>query len=484
LSVLLLHDIIRLRCGFFNFSASLQRLQDEEKSGTDCQLASSMKTLMLSNNGLASRTLTFILAGGQGQRLHPLTRDRAKPAIPFGGIYRLIDFTLSNCLNSGFRRINILTQYQCESLHSHVRPLALRIPPGNNHDEVLVCRCPVSGKRYRGTADAVFQNLPILENSRADFSLILSGDHVYKMDYRELLRFHVDHGADVTIAGVEYPSNAASQFGILDIDPKGRLVGFEEKPRKPKPMCANSSNSLVSMGVYVFNTRALMDVLWDDAERNTSHDFGKDIIPTQIADQKVRVYNFTEMGIRHGSYWRDVGTVDAYFHVNMELLLTSFFDSHASASWPLYALDGHSDLECGEVRRDSESSVVDSVVPQTVSIGRKTRVIHSVLSSSIQIGSSAEVRNSILLQNVRIGAGARIQRAILDENVRIEGGVEIGYDSNRDRDYGFVTESGIVVIPANTYVGPQRFSPPHAAWRTELIGNRTDQVRVKSRTEE
>jgi glucose-1-phosphate adenylyltransferase len=226
-----------------------------------------------------------------------------------------------------------------------------------------------------------------------------------------------------------------------------------------------------------------MDVLCEDAERNTSHDFGKDIIPTLIANQKVRVYNFTEFGIRHGSYWRDVGTVDAYFHVNMELLLNSFFDSYASASWPLYVLDGHSDLECREVRR-AESLVVDSVVPQTVSIGRKTQIIHSVLSPSIQIGSSSEVRNSILLQNVRIGAGARIQRAILDENVRIDDGVEIGYDSNRDREYGFVTESGIVVIPANTYVGPQRFSPPHAAWRTELIGNRTDQVRVKSRTEE
>ena len=436
---------------------------------------------MLPSSGLASRTLTFILAGGQGQRLHPLTRDRAKPAIPFGGIYRLIDFTLSNCLNSGFRRINVLTQYQCESLHSHVRALALRIPPGNNRDEVLVCRCPVSGKRYRGTADAVFQNLPIVENSRADFVLILSGDHVYKMDYRELLRFHVDHGAEVTIAGVEYPSSAASQFGILEADCKGRLVGFEEKPNKPKPICANSSNSLVSMGVYVFNTRALLDVLCDDAQQNTNHDFGKNIIPTLIANRKVSVYNFTEMGSRQGSYWRDVGTVEAYYRVNMELLLSSFFDAYASVSWPLYGLDRQVDSEFvrAESRPASGGVVVDSVVPETVSIESGARVIHSVLSPSIQIKNTAEVRNSILLHNVRVGAGARIQRAILDENVRIEDGVEIGYDPNRDREYGFVIESGIVVIPANTHVGSERFYPPHAAWRTELIRDRSDQVAAK-----
>jgi glucose-1-phosphate adenylyltransferase len=437
---------------------------------------------MLTSSGLALRTVTFILAGGQGQRLHPLTRDRAKPAIPFGGIYRLIDFTISNCLNSGFRPIHILTQYRCESLRSHVRALALPIPPGNNRDEVVVCRCPVSGTRYRGTADAVFQNLPIVENSHADFVLILSGDHVYRMDYRELLRFHVDQGADVTVAGVEYPSSAASQFGILETDSKGCLVGFEEKPNKPKPIFANSSNSLVSMGVYVFNTRALIDVLCDDAQQNTSHDFGKDIIPTLIANRKVSAYNFTEMGLRQGAYWRDVGTVEAYYRVNMELLLSSFFDAYASANWRLYGRDRQCDSECGEVRRSSESLVVDSVVPETVSLASGARVINSVLSPLIRIEHSAEVRNSILLQGVRVGAGARIQRAILDENVRIEDGVEIGYDSNRDREHGFVTESGIVVIPANTYVGSQRFSSLHAAWRTELIRNRSHQVTARRKT--
>jgi glucose-1-phosphate adenylyltransferase len=294
----------------------------------------------------------------------------------------------------------------------------------------------------------------------------------------------VDHGADVTIAGVKYPSSAASQFGILETDSKGRLVGFEEKPNKPKPICADSSHSLVSMGVYVFNTRALMDVLCDDAEQSTNHDFGKDIIPTLIANRKVSVYDFTEMGIQQGSYWRDVGTVEAYYRVNMELLLSSFFDAYASASWPLYGLDRHIDSEFvrAESRPASRGVVVDSMVPETVSIGSGARVIHSVLSPSIQIKNSAEVRDSILLHNVRVGAAARIQRAILDENVRIEDGVEIGYDPNRDREYGFVTESGIVVIPANTHVGSERFYPPHATWRTELIRNPSDQVPAKRKT--
>jgi glucose-1-phosphate adenylyltransferase len=222
------------------------------------------------------------------------------------------------------------------------------------------------------------------------------------MDYRELLRFHVDHGAD--------------------------------------------------------NTRTLIDVLFDNAQQNTSHDFGKDIIPRLAASRKVSVYNFTEMGARQGSYWRDVGTVEAYYRVNMELLLNSFFDFYASASWPLCGPDRQFDLEPGP-RKEQETSehfAVDSMVPETVSIGAGSRVIHSVLSPSVHIEGSAEIRNSILLQNVRVGAGARIQRAILDENVRIGDGVEIGYDSKTDRESGFVTDSGIVVVPANTYVKSPR----------------------------
>ncbi len=425
---------------------------------------------MLSSAGIVSRTLTFILAGGEGQRLYPLTRDRAKPIIPFGGIYRLIDFTLSNCFNSGLRWINILTQYQCDSLHSYVRALGPKIPIHGDRDEFLLCLCAASGKRYRGTADAVFQNLPLLEKTKPEFVVILSGDHVYRMDYRDLLRVHSDSGADMTIAGVECPRNAASQFGVLDTDSECHVVGFEEKPGSPRPIFDKPSKSLVSMGVYVFNTRILMDALAEDAQRNTSHDFGKDIIPGLIRSNRVSVYDFTERGTQLGSYWRDVGTADAYYRANMELLLGPSFDPYAGADWPLYSLDGHLRPAGLHTDRQTVGSVVDSVISQQVSLGRGSRVIHSVLSPGVQIGRSAKIHNSILLHNVLVGAGARIQRAILDENVRIADGVEVGYDVSIDRQYGLVTDSGFVVIPANTYVGStQTFRPPHAKWKTELI---------------
>jgi glucose-1-phosphate adenylyltransferase len=217
-----------------------------------------------------------------------------------------------------------------------------------------------------------------------------------------------------------------------------------------------------------------MNVLFDDAQQNTSHDFGRDIMPRLAATRKASVYNFTEMGIRQGSYWRDVGTVNAYYRVNMEVLLNTFLDPYVSAGWPLHGIDNPFESAAGPMQagRISEGLVVDSMVPETVSIGLGARVIHSVLSPSIHIESSAEVRNSIVFQNVQIGSGTRIQRAIVDENVRIEDGVEIGYDSQTDCENGFVTDNGIVVIPANTYVGSQKFSSPRAQWRTELIKGR------------
>jgi glucose-1-phosphate adenylyltransferase len=427
---------------------------------------------MVSNPGIASRTLTFILAGGRGERLYPLTRDRAKPAIPFGGMYRLIDFTLSNCVNSGLRRISVLTQYQCESLHSYVRALTERSPFESNRDSLL-CLCSVSGKRYRGTADAVFQNLPILENTRTEFVVILCADHVYKMDYGELLRFHIDRGAEVTVAGAECPRHAASHFGVLETDSAGYAAGFEEKPNKPKSISGKPSRSLVNMGVYVFNKRTLMDVLSDDAQQNTNHDFGRDIIPGLVRRGRVSVYNLTDVATRLGSYWRDVGTLDAYYRANMELLMSPFFDQYDSADWPLYGLDAQYHAESCETDRRATGLVVDSVVPEGFSIGSESEVIHSVLSAGVQIENFVKIHDSILLHDVRVGAGARIQRAILDDNVHIGAGVEVGCDLNRDRKYGFVTDNGIVVIPANTYVGSSSptAASPHVKWRTELAKN-------------
>jgi glucose-1-phosphate adenylyltransferase len=416
-----------------------------------------------------SHALTFILAGGEGRRLSPLTLHRAKPAVPFGGIYRLIDFTISNCVNSRLRQIHVLAQYQCESLQSHVRALGPGISARGYRDEFLDCLCPAPGKSYRGTADAVFQNLQLIEGSGAEFVVILSGDHVYRMDYRELLRFHSDCGADVTIAGVEYPQNAASQFGVLVTDSAGHVVNFEEKPKEPKIISAKPSKSLVSMGVYVFKTQALIHMLSDDARLNTSHDFGKNIIPRMIHDNAVSVYNFTELGARLGSYWRDVGTVDTYFHASMELPLSLSFDPYTDRDWPLYSC-GADLAVCGEEGPSAMSSVPDSVVSRGVSLARGSRVIHSILSPQVEVDRLSDIEHSILLQGVRVGERVRIRRAIIDENVIVGDGVEIGYEISKDRKYGVVTDSGIVVIPANTHIKPSRTSFwAFPKWRTEVV---------------
>jgi glucose-1-phosphate adenylyltransferase len=419
---------------------------------------------MSATTSIASRSVTFILAGGRGQRLYPLTRDRAKPAVPFGGIYRLIDFTVSNCFNSGLQPIHVLTQYRCQSLHSHVQTLGRKIIARGNPAEFLHCVCAAPGKGYRGTADAVFQNLQLVHKSGAEFVVILSGDHVYRMDYRELLRFHSDCGANVTIAAVECPRNAASQFGILETDALGHVVNFQEKPSEPKPIFSKPSRSLASMGVYVFNTKTLIDALSDDARRNTSHDFGKNIIPDVIQDKTVCVYNFTELGSRLGSYWRDVGTVDTYYQASMELPLNLSFDLDASTDWPLHS--SNADLPQG--RKDGAmSSPQDSIISRGASVARGSRVIHSILSPEVQVDRFSEIENSILLQGVRVGARCRIRRAIIDENVCIADGVEIGYDTSRDGQYGLVTDSGIVVIAANMRIESQPCSLQSSKWKTE-----------------
>lgn len=404
-----------------------------------------------------SRAETFILAGGEDQRLHPLTRGRAKAILPFGGVYRLIDFTLSNCINSGLPRINILTQYQWESVHSYIRALTFG-KQENSTDEALLCLCPVSGKRYRGTADAVFQNISILENTAADIVIILSADHVYKMDYRDLLRFHIDSGADATLAAVEYPRSAASQFGVLQTDSDGYATVFEEKPRQPVSLPGRPYDALVSIGVYVFNVATLADVLRQDARENTSHDFGNDIIPGLVAGRRVSVYNFTEKGTRLGSYWRDVGTLDAYYRVNMELLLNSFYDPYAGAGWPLYGLDASQARRFGQTGRRATNPAIHSGIPEDVLLGPGSQVVHSVISPGVKIGGSSEIHSSILMHNAQIGGGVRIRRAIVDQNVRIDDGVRLGYDMTRDRKHGFLTDSGILVIPADTHVGaPKAF---------------------------
>jgi glucose-1-phosphate adenylyltransferase len=360
---------------------------------------------MVPSTAITSNVHTFILAGGKGQRLYPLTRDRAKPTVPIGGVHRLIDFTLSNCFNSGLRRISILAHYQFESLRSYLHAQTLWSPSRHHLAESVLCLSPTNEQGYRGTADAVFQNLSVVENGKADLVLILSGDHVYKMDYRDLLRSHMDRGAEVTVAGLEYPTHAASQFGVLQTDSEGYAVDFEEKPRTPKSIFKRSDDSLVSTGVYVFNTRTLVDALSADAEKSTSHDFGKDILPELVRSGRVSVFNFTAMGTRLGSYWRDVGTLESYYRVNMELLANSFFDAYTSAAWPIWSVDKpNRPKPIGT----GVGHVVDSVISDKVSLGPGAEVIHSVLSAGVQIENAAVVHHSILMHNVRVGDGVRI----------------------------------------------------------------------------
>jgi glucose-1-phosphate adenylyltransferase len=303
----------------------------------------------------------------------------------------------------------------------------------------------------------VFQNISILENTAADTAIILSADHVYKMDYRDLLRFHTERGAAVTLAALEYPCYAASQFGVLETDPEGYATAFEEKPKHPIPIRGRPYDALVSMGAYVFNLGTLVDVLRQDARENTNHDFGKDIIPGLVGSRRVSVYNFTERGTRLGSYWRDIGTLDAYYRMNMELLLNSFFDPYVGAGWPLYGFDASDGRRFGQAGRRATNLAIHSGIPEGVLLGSGSQVVHSVLSPGVEIGDSSEVHSSILMHGVQLGAGVRIRRAIIDENVRIGDGVQLGFDMTRDRKHGFLTDSGILVIPADTDVGSKAF---------------------------
>lgn len=288
------------------------------------------------------------------------------------------------------------------------------------------------------------------------------------MDYRDLLRFHAERGTDVTIGAVEYPRHAASHFGVLQIDSEGYATGFEEKPGNPKPMFRKSAQALVSMGIYVFNTQALVNALANDGERNTAHDFGHDIVPGFVHDRRMAVYNLTEMGTRLGCYWRDVGTLDAYYSANMELLLTPFFDTYGNAGWPMRGSGAQYSFTPRTAANPAE--IVDSIVPEDVWIGPGSRVIHSVLSPGVRIENAATVRNSILLHNVQVGAEAQVHRAILDDGVRVADGARIGVDLSDNREYDFVTDGGIVAIPANTHVErSQSFAIPRPEWKDFVV---------------
>ncbi len=394
------------------------------------------------------KVLALILAGGRGERLYPLTRDRAKPAVPFGAIYRIIDFTLSNCLNSEVRQVYALTQYKSISLHRHIqRGWNILSTPLGEFVEVIPAQQRITEQWYQGTADAIFQNIYTLQQARPDLVLILSGDHIYKMDYRKMIAFHLDKKADLTVAAIRMDRRASREFGVIEVNDEWQMVGFQEKPEEPKTIPGDPEGILASMGVYVFNTELLVRRLIEDARSDSTHDFGRDIIPAMIGKDRVFAFDFRQ-GDRGGmGYWRDVGTIDAYFEANMDLVSVvpqlNLYDSQ----WPVLTYQPPNPPAKTVLAEEGRiGAAIDSIISNGCIISGGS-VRRSILSPNVMVHSYAEVEDSILMEGVDVGRYAKIRRTIIDKEVHIPQGMEIGYDLDEDAKRFTVTGSGIVVVP-------------------------------------
>ncbi|OLD82124.1 MAG: glucose-1-phosphate adenylyltransferase, partial [Acidobacteria bacterium 13_1_20CM_58_21] len=365
--------------------------------------------------------IVVLLAGGQGERLWPLTRDRAKPAVPFGALYRIIDITLSNCINSNLRRIFILTQYKALSLNRHIRAGWSPLAGLGDYIEVLPPQMRVSQQWYQGTADAVYQNIYSIGSERSKFVFILSGDHIYKMNYAKMLQQHLDSGAEVTVATIQIPAEeAARQFGVIEVDQDWRIVGFEEKPAQPKQSPHHPGHCNASMGIYIFNTQLMIPILLADSEDPKSHhDFGKDILPRIISKHRVFAHNFVDENSKDALYWRDVGTLDAYYDANMDLVSVSPVFNLYDSAWPLRTWQ-HQYPPAKFVFADPERMGValDSIVAggSVISGGH---VQTSVIGNDVRVNSYSEVSASIIYNHVNIGRHSRIRRAIIDRHVSL-----------------------------------------------------------------
>lgn len=397
--------------------------------------------------------LTVILAGGKGSRLEPLTRDRAKPAVPFGGVYRIVDFALSNCLNSGLRKIQMLTQYKAQSLDRHVNLGWQRyfcrelgefidvVPPQQRIDE----------QWYQGTADAVYQNIYAIEKHRPDYVVILAGDHIYKMNYASMIDFHIENGADLTVGALRATVEEAKAFGVMEINADQRILGFEEKSQTPKTMPGDDEHCLASMGIYVFSANFLFEQLCRDATKKTSaHDFGRNIIPSVIDTHRIFAFPFRDENRKGDAYWRDVGTLDSYFEANMDLVHIDPQLNIYDEQWPLRTyqpnLPPPKFVFAGQVGADRRGSALDSIVcaGSIISGGEVERCI---LGPSVRVNSFSSVEDSILFEGVNIGRHARVRRAIIDKGVHIPAEAEIGFDAELDRRRGFtISPGGVVVI--------------------------------------
>ena len=415
--------------------------------------------------------LAILMAGGVGERLFPLTQHTAKPAVPFGGIYRVIDFTLSNCINSDIRRILVLTQYKALELTRHIRDgWTILSPELGEYIEVIPPMRRIHADWYLGTADCVFQNIQSVVAESPEQVLVLAADHIYKMNYRTMISWHREHGAEVTLATIQVSPDEAGRFGIVEMDAQHRVVGFEEKPEHGHPMRSIFNPSMVSasMGVYLIDTGVMLRTLKEDAEDpNSSHDFGRDVIPRWIQQARVVAYDFTDLNDKTVKYWRDVGTLEAYYDANMDLVsVTPEFNLY-DRRWPIRThmlqQPPAKFLFAQEGRRMGVA--IDSIVSGgcIVSGGR---VVRSVLSPGVRINSYCEVESSILMHNAEVGRYSRIRRAIVGPEMKIPESSVIGYDLQQDREKGYtVTESGIVVVcePQPVYTGLEPYTIKQAS---------------------
>ena len=402
--------------------------------------------------------LTFLMAGGKGERLHPLTKDRAKPAVPFGGIYRIVDFTLSNCINSGIRRIYVLVQYKSMSLARHIRMgwNVLHSEVGEFID-VLPAQQRIDEHWYQGTADAIYQNLYSIQAENPEQVLILAGDHVYKMDYKLMLDVHRETKADLTIGVVPAPVEEAGDLGVIEVDTANTVIGFEEKPKSnAKTIPGDPKQVYGSMGIYIFDRKVLEEELVEDAKKDSAHDFGKNVIPQMIQKglRKIVAYQFVDMNKKEALYWRDVGTLDAYYEANMDLIqVTPHFNIY-DHEWPIRTYQPASppakfvfNQETGGRR----GVAVDSIVADGTIVSGGT-VERSILSPNVRVHSYAKVQDSLLLEGVSVGRYAQVKNAIIDKQVQIMPNAVIGYDKELDRKRFTITPKGIVVVEKGAIV--------------------------------
>ena len=395
-------------------------------------------------------TLGVLLAGGAGERLFPLTRDRAKPAVPFGGNYRIIDITLSNCINSDLRRVYILTQYKALSLNRHIREgwTGIVAQELGEFIEILPPMQRVSANWYMGTADAVYQNIYSIGAEQPKYVLILSGDHIYKMNYGLMLEQHQKEGADVTLATLPIDPADVSSFGVVEVSRTGEVIGFQEKPKTTNLRSPFNPNMVdASMGIYLFNTDVLLPALMKDAEDpNSKHDFGHNILPGILGKYKISAYNFVDENKQNALYWRDVGTLEAYFDANMDVASVSPIFNLYDKAWPMRTRQRQyppAKFVFGEPGRTGIA--INSVISAGCIVSGAV-VRNSVLSQDVRVNSYAEVESSIIFTHVDIGRHCRIRRAIIDRDVHLPEGTVIGYDREADKRNYFVTQSGLTVV--------------------------------------